>query len=201
MKKRKSNIISCINGFKIPTILTPVFIICEVVLEIIIPLIMAAIVDGGLYREENFMLKEFFPPELIADRDKFILVLGCIMILASLFSLAFGMLAARTAAVASTGFAKNLRRKIFVKCQEFSFANTDKFSTSSLIMRATTDVNNIQNTFQQMIRMLVRSPIMLIMAATMAININSELSIIFIVALPILILGMLLLVKIGFPRF
>lgn len=203
MKKSSGikHIIPCIKGYWVPTILTPVFIIFEVMLEVFIPLLMAAMVDGGLSREPDFILKEFFSPELIADKEKFILVLGGLMILSALCSLLFGILAARTAAVASTGFAKNLRLTIFNKIQDFSFANTDRFSTSSLIMRSTTDVNNIQSIYQLIIRGLVRSPIMIILAATMAFRVDSGLAFIFVCALPVLALSLLLLTKIGYPRF
>ena len=206
MKKKKKgsgikHLKPCIKGYTLTTILTPIFIVFEVALEVFIPLLMAAIVDGGLQRKPDFVLKEFFPQSLIDNQTQFVLTIGCFMILASLLSLSFGMLAARTAAVASTGFAKNLRRTIFNKVQSFSFANTDKFSTSSLIMRATTDVNNVQNIYQQIIRGLVRSPIMIVLSAIMAFRINSELSLIFIFAIPVLFVSLLGLALWGYPRF
>lgn len=120
-------ILPCAKGYLIPTFLTPLFIVFEVLLEVLIPMLMAAIVDGGLYRADDFLLKEFFSPELIADQKRFVIVVGGIMIVAALCSLAFGMLAARTAAVAGMGFAKNLRKLIFEKIQSFSFRNTDRF--------------------------------------------------------------------------
>lgn len=195
------NILPCAKGYLIPTILTPLFIIFEVLLEVFIPMLMAALVDGGLYRVDNFLLSQYFPPELIANQKQFVIVVGLIMILAALLSLLFGSLAARTAAVAGMGFAKNLRKSIFEKIMSFSFKNTDKFSTSSLVMRATTDVNNLQNLYQQAIRMFVRSPIMMILAAVMALRINAELSIIFLVAVPILLFILIWVGKIGRPRF
>lgn len=195
------NILPCAKWYLIPTILTPLFIILEVLLEVFIPMLMAALVDGGLYRVDNFLLAEYFPRELIANQKQFVIVVGLIMILAALLSLLFGSLAARTAAVAGMGFAKNLRKSIFEKIMSFSFKNTDKFSTSSLVMRATTDVNNLQNLYQQAIRMFVRSPIMMILAAVMALRINAELSIIFLVAVPILLFILIWVGKIGRPRF
>ena len=96
------------------------------------------------------------------------------MVLAAMLSLAFGMLAARTAAVASMGFAKNLRRKVFEKILSFSFKNTDRFSTPSLVMRTTADINNVQNLYQQMIRIFVRAPVMMVLAAVMALRVNAE---------------------------
>ncbi len=194
-------LLPCAKGYVVPTVLTPLFIIFEVLMEVFIPMLMAALVDGGLYRSEDFTLKQFFSPELIADNKRFVIVVGCIMVAAALCSLAFGMLAARTAAVASMGFAKNLRRRIFEKIQSFSFKNTDKFSTPSLVMRATADVNNVQNLYQQVIRILVRSPVMMVMAAVMALRINAELSLIFIIALPILLSVLILIGRIGKPRF
>ena len=194
-------ILPCAKGYLIPTFLTPLFIVFEVLLEVLIPMLMAAIVDGGLYRADDFLLKEFFSPELIADQKRFVIVVGGIMIVAALCSLAFGMLAARTAAVAGMGFAKNLRKLIFEKIQSFSFRNTDRFSTPSLVMRSTADVNNLQNLYQSAIRMFVRSPVMMILAAVMALRINAQLSVIFIVAVPILLAILIVIGKIGRPRF
>ncbi len=196
-----SRLIPCLKGFVHPTVLTPVFLICEVLLEVLIPMLMAAIVDGGLYREEDFMLKELLPQALIDDRKLLTVVLGGFMILAALCSLTFGILAAYTASSSAMGFARNLRRKIFERTQDFSFANTDKFSAPTLVMRATTDVTSLQNTFAQLMTMLVRSPTMMIMAAVMAFSINSELSVVFIIALPVLLGAMIVLVVIGYPRF
>ena len=194
-------ILPCAKGYLIPTFLTPLFIVFEVLLEVLIPMLMAAIVDGGLYRADDFLLREFFSPELIADQKRFVIVVGGIMIVAALCSLAFGMLAARTAAVAGMGFAKNLRKLIFEKIQSFSFRNTDRFSTPSLVMRSTADVNNLQNLYQSAIRMFVRSPVMMILAAVMALRINAQLSVIFIVAVPILLAILIVIGKIGRPRF
>ena len=190
-----------VKGWLLPTLLTPFFMIFEVALEVLIPLLMAAIVDGGLYGRDDFLLRSILPASLETGSMRLIFTLGGLMVLASLLSLACGMLGARTAAVASMGYAKNLRRAIFEKIQSFSFANTDKFSTSSLIVRTTTDVTMVQNTFQQVIRMFVRAPMMMVFAAIMAFNINSELSWIFVIAIPFLIAALAVLVKLGHPRF
>ena len=195
------HLVPCIRGFERSTILTPVFLIFEVLLEVLIPMLMAAIVDGGLYKEENFMLKDILPQALVDDRRLLTIVLGGFMILAALCSLSFGMLAAYTSAKSSMGFARNLRRRIFERTQDFSFANTDKFSAPTLVMRATTDVTSLQNTFSQLMVMLVRCPTMIIMAAVMAFGINSELSVVFVIALPVLLGAMVTLVLIGHPRF
>ncbi|MBO4562323.1 MAG: ABC transporter ATP-binding protein [Clostridia bacterium] len=190
-----------VRGYWLPTVLTPFFMIFEVALEVLIPLLMAAIVDGGLYGRDDFLLRSVIPASLKTGSMQLIFTLGGLMVVASLLSLACGMLGARTSAVAAMGFAKNLRRAIFDKIQSFSFANTDKFSTSSLIVRTTTDVTMIQNTFQQIIRIFVRSPMMLVFAAIMAFNINSELSWIFMLAIPFLLAAMLILITKGHPRF
>ena len=119
------NILPCAKGYILPTILTPIFIVFEVLLEVFIPMLMAALVDGGLYRADDFLLKQYFSPELIANQKQFVIVVGLVMILSALLSLLFGSLAARTAAVAGMGFAKNLRKSIFEKILSFSFKNTD----------------------------------------------------------------------------
>ena len=192
---------SFVNGYWLPTLLTPFFMIFEVALEVTIPLLMAAIVDGGLYGRDDFLLRSVLPASLETGSMKLIFTLGGLMVLAALLSLACGMLGARTAAVASMGYAKNLRRSIFDKIQSFSFKNTDMFSTSSLIVRTTTDVTMVQNAFQQVIRMFVRAPMMMVFAAIMAFNINSRLSWIFVFAIPLLVAAMLILVKKGHPLF
>ncbi|MBQ1820023.1 MAG: ABC transporter ATP-binding protein [Clostridia bacterium] len=191
----------CVKGYVLPSVMTPVLIIFEVALEVVIPLLMAALVDGGLYRRENYQLKGLISRLPYQNNLQFILWVGGLMALASLLSLLCGALAARTSAVASMGFAKNLREKIFSKILSFSFKNTDKFRTSSLVMRVTTDVNNMQNTYQQIIRIMVRAPIMMVLAAVMAFRINVELSFIFVVAIPLILVPMLILVLIGHKRF
>ena len=191
----------CARGYVLPSVLTPVLIVFEVALEVFIPLLMAALVDGGLYHKETYQLQGFLSRLPYQNDLQFVLWVGGLMAIASLLSLVCGVGAARTSAVASMGFAKNLRARIFDKILSFSFKNTDKFRTSSLIMRATTDVNNMQNTYQQIIRIMVRAPIMMVLAAVMAFRINVGLSFIFIAALPLILVPMLLLVLIGHKRF
>lgn len=195
------SLLPCAKGYRLPSFLTPIFIVLEVTMEVFIPLLMAAIVDGGLYGSPDFTLRKYFSAELIADKTRFVIILGGIMVLAAMLSLAFGMLAARTAAVASMGFAKNLRRKVFEKILSFSFKNTDRFSTPSLVMRTTADINNVQNLCQQMIRIFVRAPVMMVLAAVMALRVNAELSVIFLVALPIMFCTLISMGMIGKPRF
>lgn len=195
------SLLPCAKGYRLPSFLTPIFIVLEVTMEVFIPLLMAAIVDAGLYGSPDFTLRKYFSAELIADKTRFVIILGGIMVLAAMLSLAFGMLAARTAAVASMGFAKNLRRKVFEKILSFSFKNTDRFSTPSLVMRTTADINNVQNLYQQMIRIFVRAPVMMVLAAVMALRVNAELSVIFLVALPIMFCTLISMGMIGKPRF
>lgn len=195
------SLLPCAKGYRLPSFLTPIFIVLEVTMEVFIPLLMAAIVDGGLYGSPDFTLRKYFSAELIADKTRFVFILGGIMVLAAMLSLAFGMLAARTAAVASMGFAKNLRRKVFEKILSFSFKNTDRFSTPSLVMRTTADINNVQNLYQQMIRIFVRAPVMMVLAAVMALRVNAELSVIYLVALPIMFCTLISMGMIGKPRF
>ncbi len=197
----------CIGEYKVPTIFTSVLVACEVLFEVFIPLIMAQIVNVGM----DTTIDSFtFTIELgkikwiwftLADRKMFILACGGLMIAMALISLLFGVTSGRLAAKASTGFAKNLRKKLFYKIENFSFANLDRFNTASLVTRLTTDVTNIQMSYQVVFRMLVRSPVMLILAICMAVSISPDLSVIFAVALPILLIGIIIGVKVVFPRF
>ena len=161
---------SFIKGYKKDTILTPIFVILEVVMEVIIPLLMAKIIDVGIQNGDV----------------RYILEMGALLIVSAILSLTFGMLSGRFAAKASSGYAKNLRKAMFHKIQDYSFENIDKFSTSSLVTRMTTDVTNVQMAFQMIIRILVRGPIMMIFALIMVMTINFKLSAIFLVAIPVL---------------
>ena len=159
-----------IKQYKKDTILTPIFVVFEVILEVLIPYLMARIIDVGIQNSDlNYIFK-----------------IGAILVVSAFLSLTFGMLSGRYAAKASAGFAKNLRQGMFYNIQNYSFTNIDKFSTSSLVTRLTTDVTNVQMAFQMIIRILVRAPIMLIFALAMAFSINSKLAWIFVVTMPIL---------------
>ena len=164
-----------IKEYKKDTILTPIFVILESIMEVLIPFLMAKIIDVGIYGENV----------------SYIVKIGTILICCAITSLLFGMLSGRFAAKASSGFARNLRQAMFYKIQDFSFENINKFSTSSLITRMTTDVTNVQMAFQMIIRILVRAPIMMIFALLMVLSISPKLSIVFLVA--ILVLGGILL--------
>ena len=159
-----------IKEYKKDSILTPIFVIFEVIMEVVIPYLMAKIIDIGVQNGDlNYIFK-----------------IGAILVVSAFLSLTFGMLSGRFAAKASSGFAKNLRQGMFYNIQNYSFTNIDKFSTSSLVTRLTTDVTNVQMAFQMIIRILVRAPIMLIFALIMAFNVNSKLAWIFVVTMPIL---------------
>ena len=190
-----------IKGYGTATGLTMLFGCMEVMLEVLIPMLMSVIVDGGLYREEEFMLKSFFSAELIANRNRFVITVGLIMVCVAIVSMMCGLLAAKFGAVASQGFAKNLRSSLLEKIQSFSFANTDHFSTSSLITRATTDVNTMRMTALQLLRTLMRSPIMIVMSTVMAFTIAPHLAVVFLFCIPLLAIILAVLMKIGQPRF
>lgn len=190
-----------LGQYRRPTVIAALFGGLEVILEILIPLLMSVIVDGGLYREPEFILRAWFPPELIANRNRFVLTVGALMVLVACLSLTCGILSARFSAIASQGFAKNLRASLLGKIQSFSFANIDHFSTPSLITRATTDVNTLRNTMQQFLRTLIRAPIMVVMASVMALAISPHLGVIFLLAIPVLAGVLAILMKIGQPRF
>ena len=178
-------ILSHIGKYKKEAILSPVTIIGEVAMEVLIPTIMAMIIDNGVKKGDI----------------GYIAKMGGLMVLMSVFSLCFGALAARFCAVAAMGFAKNLRSALFRKVQSFSFANVDKFSTASLTTRLTTDVTNVQNAFMMFVRMAFRSPIMLVCATIMAVRANAKLSLVFLLAIPLLALAILLIIKNAHPRF
>ncbi len=178
-----------VKGYKLPTILTPLFVMVEVFLEIFIPTLMAKIVNS---------LQETPLPDDIVN---IVVTNGLLMVASAVASLVFGALAGRTSSIASTGFAKNLRAELFEKIQQFSFANVDKFSTASLVTRCTTDVNNAQTAFMQLTRVVFRAPTMLIMATIMAFRLNPDLSVIFFVAIPLLGIAMAVLVVKVHPMF
>ena len=149
-----------IKEFKKASLVTPVFMIAEVIMEMIIPLLMASIIDDGVNKGDM----------------KHIYMIGGLMILAALLSLTFGIGGGVFGAKASTGFARNLRKAMYEKIQTFSFANIDKFSTSGLVTRLTTDVTNIQNAYQMILRMCMRAPVSLICAMAMSFYISARLA-------------------------
>ena len=176
---------SYIKEYKKASILTPIFVVLEVVMEVIIPLLMSKIIDVGIPNSDI----------------KYILEIGILLTISAIMSLLFGMLSGRFAAKASSGFAKNLRQGMFYKIQEYSFENIDKFSTSSLITRLTTDVTNVQMAFMMIIRILVRGPVMLIASLFMAFSIDVRLSCVFLVAIPVLGVALFYIAIKAHPNF
>ena len=176
---------SYIKEYKKAAILTPIFVILEVVMEIVIPYLMAKIIDVGIQNSDI----------------KYILEIGVFLIVSAILSLTFGMLSGRFAAKASAGYAKNLRKAMFDKIQAYAFEDIDKFSTSSLITRLTTDVTNVQQAFQMIIRILARGPVMMIFALIMCFTISPKLACIFLVAIPVLGFLLIFIAKKAHPNF
>ena len=164
---------------------SPLFIVGEVLMETTIPLVMAQIVDVGIKN---------------ADSD-FVIRYGLLMVVMASFSLFCGAMCGRISSLAAFGFSKNLRKKLFKKVQDFSFSNMDRFGTDSLVTRLTTDVTNLQNMYQNLIRTAVRSPIMMIFGTIMAFSINARLALIFFIVIPILAVVLALIVVLSYPRF
>lgn len=174
-----------IGEYKFPSILAPLTVTAEVIMEVLMPITMADIIDKGIYGNDmNFVLKT-----------------GIILVLMTIMSLIFGALSGSFAAKASAGFAKNLRKNMYHRVQEFSFLNIDKFSTSSIVTRLTTDVTNLQNAYQMIIRIAVRSPAMMIFSLVMAININKKLSLVFLFAIPVIAVSLFVIAKNAHPVF
>ena len=168
-----------VKEFKKASILAPLFMVGEVITELMLPFLMAFIIDEGIAKGN---LKAVF-------------TYGALMLICAGFALLFGILSGTYAAYAASGFVRNLRNSMFAKIQTFSFANIDKFSTSSLVTRMMTDATNVQNSYQMSLRMMVRSPLMLIVAMFMTFYINSELAMVFLYAM--LFLGVIMIVMIS----
>ena len=163
-------LLACVGEYKKDSILSPVFISMEVVMEVTIPFLMTYLIDQGINKGN---MSEIWR-------------MGIILVVCAMVSLVFGSLAGRSAAIASSGFAKNLRKKMYYNVQDFSFSNIDNFSTASLITRLTTDISNVQMAYQVIIRIAVRAPVMLIFALVMAFSISHNLSLIFLAIIPFL---------------
>lgn len=174
-----------IREYKKQTILAPILIALEVMMDILIPFVMSKLVDNGIYGENMSIIYK----------------LGALLVLLVGFSLTFGILAGKFAAEASTGFAKNLRHDMYYKVQNYSFQNIDKFSTSSIITRMTTDVTYVQQAFQMLTRITFRAPLNLIFSLVMAFIINGRLSLIFLGLVPILAIGLYIIATHAHPIF
>lgn len=178
-------LLSRVREYKKDAILSPVYVAAESILEIIIPTLMAFLIDDGINKGD--MGKVWF--------------YGVLLILCAVLSLITGVLAGRSAAIASSGFARNLRRDMYYNVQNFSFSNIDKFSTSSIITRLTTDVTNVQNAFQMIIRLGVRAPMMIIFAVVFSFRIDAQLSLVFLGVIPVLGLGLWFIMTSVHPIF
>ena len=174
-----------VGEYKKYAIITPILVTFEALMEIFIPLLMAQLIDKGIDAGNMGKITKY----------------GIILLAAALLTMTFGVLAGKTAPMASAGFAKNLRQAMYYKVQEFSFANIDKFSTGSIVTRLTTDVTNVQQAFQMIIRITVRAPGMLIFALIAAFSVNHKLSLVFLAVLPVLGLGMFIIIKKVYPLF
>lgn len=174
-----------VREYKRDTILTPVYVTIESILEIFIPTLMAFLIDNGIH-EKNI---------------SYVLLIGLALLVCAFISLLTGVLAGSSAAKASAGFAKNLRHDLFYGVQTFSFSNIDKFSTSSIITRLTTDVTNVQNAYQMLVRLGVRAPVLMIFALIFSFRIDARLSLIFVVMIPILGAGLWLIIAHVHPVF
>lgn len=174
-----------IREYKKASLLAPIYVACEVILEVLIPYLMAGIIDIG-----------------IAESDmNYIYTMGAVLIVAAMASLFCGFMSGRYAAIAAAGFAKNLREDQFRCVQKFSFANIDNFSAASLVTRMTTDVTNVQNAYQMIIRTAVRSPLMLVCAMALSFTVNWRLALIFLVAIPLLGGGLIFIALKAHPYF
>lgn len=178
-------LIGYIGKYKKYAIMTPLVMMGEVLMEILIPLVMAEMIDKGI----------------MGSDVNYTVWMGVLMIVMAVVSLCFGALGSRFGAKAGMGFAKNVRKAVFEKVQSFSFSNVDKFSTASLVTRLTTDVNNVQMAFNMLIRMAFRAPVMMVGALIMAIKLNAQLATVFLIAMPVLGFGLYFIMSRAHPRF
>lgn len=183
--KKKRGLVSCVQEFTKDAVLTPIFVVGEVAFDVLIPMMMAQLIDKGID----------------AGNLSNILRYGGLLVGMALVALVFGTLSGRFAARASTGFSRNLRREMYRNVQNFSFSNIDKFSTGGIITRLTTDVTNVQMAFMMIIRVAVRCPIMLICAWVLTFKINPQLAMIFLVVIPVLAVGIFLIMRGAHPLF
>ena len=178
-------LLSSVKEYKKAAVLAPVYVTFESIIEIVIPTLMAYLIDFGINRKNMSI----------------VLFIGIALVAAAVISLLAGFLGGRTAAIASAGFAKNLRRDMFENVQKFSFSNIDKYSTASIITRLTTDVTNVQNAYQMLIRLAFRAPLMIVFALMFSFRIDARLSLIFLATIPVLGFGLWLIISHVHPVF
>jgi len=177
-------LIKSVREYKTHSILSAVYVAIEVVFDVLIPYFIADLLDAVSGRQMSVIIK-----------------VGIMLVVMALLSFIFGVLSGISCAKASSGFAKNLRQDMYHKIQDFSFKNIDKFSPASLITRLTTDVGFIQMSYQMIIRVAIRSPLMLIFTLIMTFTVNTKLAIIFLIACPLLFAGLILIMKLVHPVF
>ncbi|WP_455254969.1 ABC transporter ATP-binding protein [Ruminococcus sp.] len=175
-----------IREFKLFSLLSPLFVVLEVIMEVVIPILMAKLIDDGI--------------DGSGGMDA-VIHYGWILLVCCVLSLIFGVLAGHFAAFASAGFARNLRHDMFYRVQGYSFSNIDKFSAASLVTRMTTDVTNVQNAYQMLIRVALRSPVMLIFSMAMAFHLSAKLALIYLAAIPVLGVGLYFIMTRVHPIF
>jgi ATP-binding cassette subfamily B multidrug efflux pump len=178
-------LLSCLREYKKDTILSPLLLAVEIIIEVLIPFIMAKLIDHGVEKGNMSLIWQ----------------LGGLLLVSAIVSMTFGLFSAKEAARASAGFAKNLRHDMFHNVQSYSFSNIDRFSTASIVTRLTTDVTSIQNAFMMMLRVAVRAPLMMVFSLIMVLTINVKLSVIFLCAVPLLAAGLYLIMRLTFPIF
>lgn len=175
-----------IREFKLFSLLSPLFVVLEVIMEVVIPILMAKLIDDGIDGSGGMDAVMHY---------------GWILLVCCVLSLIFGALAGHFAAFASAGFARNLRHDMFYRVQGYSFSNIDKFSAASLVTRMTTDVTNVQNAYQMLIRVALRSPVMLIFSMAMAFHLSAKLALIYLAAIPVLGVGLYFIMTRVHPIF
>ena len=176
---------SCIGEFKKDAIKTPIFVAVECIFDVLIPFLMSILIDEGINKSNS----------------KIVIQIGITLIICAILAMFCGVMSGRHAARASSGFARNLRKKMYYNVQTYSFANIDKFSTSSIVTRHTTDINNVQMAFQMIIRIAIRAPLMLIFSLIMAFAVKAELAVIFLGAVPFLSFGLYFIATKAHPLF
>ena len=185
MKRMFKKLLESVREYKKESFLAPLFITGEVILEVLIPYLMASLLDNGIYAGEMNVIYK----------------IGLQLLLCAILSLSCGVVAAIFASKASAGFGKNLRKDLYYKVQDYSFSNIDKFSTSGIVTRLTTDVTNIQMAYQMLLRIAIRAPLMLVFALVMALRINVKLSLVFLIMVPLIGLSIVYIGRKAHPIF